>query len=295
MRLIHITDPHLSNLTGVRFSSLRGKRWSGYISWVKNRQKKYLPAILEQLTNAVIAENADQILLTGDLVQIGLKTEIAQAKQWLASLGAAGQVMLIPGNHDTYAKDSVDEVFNAWGNYLFQGHGNAGRGFPVVRDFGNLRLIGVSTACVTPIFMASGSLGSVQLEKLTEILQQCSDEGRLACLLIHHPPLPGMTKWRKALTDAKALKAVLQKNTPHLIFHGHLHHNRELVWGDTRIYCTSAASSASDASYRVVDIEDAEDHWTICSVLKSIALDEDENLSFVAVDEQSWQLMKQTV
>ena len=78
MRLVHVTDPHLTNLDGVGFSDLRGKRWSGYISWHKNRRKKYLPAVLERLVTAVKAENADQLLLTGDLAQIGLAMEIEQ-------------------------------------------------------------------------------------------------------------------------------------------------------------------------------------------------------------------------
>ena len=120
MRLVHFTDPHLSTLEGEKFSTLRGKRWSGYLSWRKNRRSHYLPSVLKKLVEAVRAENADQILLTGDLVHIGLETEIAQATQWLSTLGTADQVMLVPGNHDIYAKGSADAVYQAWSDYLFQ-------------------------------------------------------------------------------------------------------------------------------------------------------------------------------
>ena len=174
MRLIHLTDPHLSKLDGERFLTLKGKRRSGYLSWLKNRRKKYLPAVLERLVNAVKAENADQILLTGDLIQIGLKTEIEQASGWLATLAPAGQLMLVPGNHDVYAKDSADAVYQAWSEYLFYGE-QAGSApvadeFPVLGRLGKLSLIGVSTACVTPVFMASGKLGDKQLAGLSELL-----------------------------------------------------------------------------------------------------------------------------
>ena len=297
MRLVHLTDPHLSTLDGEKLSTLRGKRWSGYLSWRKNRRNHYLPAVLEKLVDAVRAEDADQILLTGDLVHIGLETEIAQATQWLGTVGPAEQVMLVPGNHDIYAKGSADAAFQAWSDYLFQtvqpvGSEPTTNQFPVVRKLGKLSLIGVSTACVTPVFMASGTLGAEQLQKLDALLLQAEAENQLVVLLIHHPPFPGMTNWRKGLTDAAALKDVLKHRPPSLIFYGHLHHNLETQWGDSRIYCTAAASSVSDASYRVIDIEDMEDHRVFRMSLKSIDIDAAGQTGFVTIDEQSWQVSK---
>lgn len=77
-----------------------------------------------------------------------------------------------------------------------------------------------------------------------------------------------------------------------LVFHGHLHHNREYQWGDSRIYCTSAASSISDASYRVIDIEDDGEFRSFRMTLKSLAMDSGDDLAFATVDEQTWQLQK---
>jgi len=295
-RLVHLTDPHLSRLDGVKFSSLRGKRWSGYVSWHKNRRKKYINTVLDLLSDAVRAENADQLLVTGDLVQIGLDSEIAQAAQWLSTLGPAGQVMLVPGNHDVYAKASADAVQRAWSDYLFNDASPdlmdlAGR-FPVERKLDNLVLIGLSTAIVSPVFMATGEVSEQQLEKLARLLQRAASEKRMVCLLIHHPPLPGMTKWRKALANADALQAVLERYPPLLIFHGHLHHNRELQWGDSRIYCTAAASSACDASYRVIDIEESAEYLSFRMTLKSVAIGNRDEPEFLTVDEQSWQVSK---
>jgi 3',5'-cyclic AMP phosphodiesterase CpdA len=293
MRLIHLTDPHLSNLDSESLATLRGKRWSGYLSWRKNRQKRYLPAVLDQLETAVRQEGADQILLTGDLIQIGLDSEIRQARDWLAGFSEPGKLMMVPGNHDIYASGSENTVHKAWSDYLFpENRSGSGGRFPVLRKIGKLSLIGLSTACVTPLFMASGTLGQDQLDSLSELLEQAADEEQLVCLLIHHPPLPGMTHWRKGLSDAGLLKNVLQTYPPLLMFHGHLHHNREQHWGDSRIYCTAAASSASDASYRVIDIEEHADSWAFRMRLESIALDEPGDLAFVTVDEQSWQVRK---
>jgi len=295
MRLVHLTDPHLSTLDGEKLLSLRGKRWSGYLSWRKNRRNHYLPAVLNNLVDAVRAENADQILLTGDLVQIGLESEITQAAEWLTTLGSAGKVMLVPGNHDTYSKGSAEAVFQTWSDYLFQTvHESepeqpAGQ-FPVVRKLGKLSLIGLSTACVTPVFMATGKLGDEQLQRLAELLQQAASEGQMVALLIHHPPLPGMTNWRKALVDAAALETVLKQYPPSLIFYGHLHYNRDQQWGDARIYCTAAASSVSDASYRVIDIDDGDNYRNFRMNLKSLSIEAGAEPAFVTIDEQSWQV-----
>lgn len=294
MRLVHLTDPHLSTLEGERFSQLRGKRWSGYLSWYKNRRKHHLPAVLNKLVDSVRVENADQILLTGDLVHIGLKTEITQAYEWLTSLGSAENVMLVPGNHDIYGEGSADAVFQQWSDYLFQAKQSSGSAdqFPVVRKLGKISLIGLTTACVTPIFMASGKLGGRQLDKLDGLLQQATAEGQLAVLLIHHPPLPGMTNWRKGLVDAAALEDILKRHPTSMIFYGHLHHNHEQRLGEARIYCTASASSLSDASYRVIDIEESKDSWGLRMRLKSVDLEDAGGLAFVTIDEQNWQIPK---
>lgn len=290
MRLIHLTDPHLSNLEGVKLSALSGKRWSGFASWYKNRRKKYLPAVLDQLCAALKAENADQIFLTGDLVQIGLESEIKQAADWLAGLGSASEIMLVPGNHDIYASGSAAAVSDLWADYMFQ----AGRPieFPIVRKLGKLTVIGLSSAVVSPIFMASGKLDGDQLDKLSGLLQQAAIERQLVCLLIHHPPLPGMTGWRKALSNAAELQRVLRHHPPALIFHGHLHRNRDQQWHDSRVYCTAAASSISDASYRVIDIGMYDEYWSMQMKLKSVAVDKDGQPGFLCIDTQSWQLAR---
>jgi 3',5'-cyclic AMP phosphodiesterase CpdA len=292
MRLVHLTDPHLTSLDDVRFTGLCGKRWSGYLSWRKNRSRKHLPAVLERLCGAVRAESADQVLLTGDLAQIGLEREIEQSANWLASLAPPGRVMLVPGNHDAYAEGSEALLRRAWADYLFHGRDSDLQGFPVLRRLPGISLVGLSSACVTPVFMAGGKLGAAQLMDLDAMLAQAANERNLVCLLIHHPPLPGMTSKRKALADANELQAVLERYPPMLVFHGHLHHNREHAWGASRIFCTAAASSVSDASYRVMDIHQQDGAWTVSMKLKTIAIDEAGQVKFATADEQSWEMSR---
>jgi 3',5'-cyclic AMP phosphodiesterase CpdA len=241
----------------------------------------------------VRAEEADQVLLTGDLAQIGLQQEIDQAALWLEALAPPGRVMLVPGNHDAYAPDSKALFRRAWADYLFHGLSPGEQDFPVLRRLPGIFLVGLSSASVTPVFMAGGRLGAAQLKKLDAMLAQAASERQLVCLLIHHPPLPGMTSSRKALADAQELQAVLEQRPPLLVFHGHLHHNRELAWRDSRIFCTAAASSVCDASYRVLDINQQADGWSVHMQLKTIAIDAAGQVSFVTADEQSWEMPNQ--
>lgn len=264
MRLVHLSDPHLSTLNGQSFFGLRGKRRSGYLSWYKNRRHIHRREILDQLTHAVLDESPDQILLTGDLVHIGLEAEMMEAAEWLHGLGPPEKVMLVPGNHDNYARDSHSAMYRHWGDYL-PAAGRQGpdysAGYPVHRELGGLKLLGVNTSCVTRMFSAAGELGQRQRNSLSGDLATGNDDRPFQCLLIHHPPLPGMASRRKALRDCRQLEKLLVQSRLNLVLYGHIHCNRERLLENTRIYGTASASSVTNASYRVFDLEQKARGW----------------------------------
>jgi 3',5'-cyclic AMP phosphodiesterase CpdA len=299
MRLIHLTDPHLSSLEPVSFLTVKGKRKSGYLSWYRKRQYSHRPEILERLTQAVHDECPDQILLTGDLIHIGLEDEMIEAARWLQRLGAPEQVMLIPGNHDNYAPDSLAAMNRHWGDYLpaqVAGNNDYTAAYPVVRTSGGVRFVGVNTSCVTRIFSAAGVLGKAQLSRLRDALAdpvsgQASGSPRhseFTCLLIHHPPLPGITQQRKALRDAGNLQLVIEEQKPDLVLYGHIHRNREQQHGEVRTFCTASASSVNNASYRVFDVEKTDDGWRCHMRLMSLDKHEDGGACFKPAEELSW-------
>jgi 3',5'-cyclic AMP phosphodiesterase CpdA len=278
MRLIHLTDPHLSSLASCRFLSLRGKRKSGYLSWYKNRRHVHLPEILEKLTHAVKAESPDQILVTGDLVHIGLEKEVVEAIGWLQRLGAPDRVMLIPGNHDLYAEDSESSIQKYWGEYL------PDNGYPYTRDLPGVRLLGINSSIVTPVFSAAGKVGPKQLAAIP----QCLSRERFNVMLIHHPPLPGMTRKRKALRDAAALENCFASHAPDLLLHGHIHTNRASHTQNMKIFCTASASSRDNASFRVFDISGEENRWTVQMQLKTLGVHPDKPGRFAVVRQEQW-------
>ncbi len=167
------------------------------------------------------AQSADHIAITGDLTQLGLPQEYRQAADWLAQLGPAEQVTVIPGNHDRYVATSFEHSLAHWHPYL-AGDTAQYHFFPTLRRRGPVVLIGVDSAPPSAPFLATGTLGESQLARLAELLASQS-QGLCRILLIHHPPHPEAVQPRKRLTDAAALIEILAKHGCGLILHGHSH------------------------------------------------------------------------
>ena len=77
--------------------------------------------------------------------------------------------------------------------------------------------------------MATGRLGRVQLKALDSMLAQLSAESAFRVLLVHHPLRSNSSI--KRLTDARELRAVLQRHGVELVLHGH-DHIHSTMWFD---------------------------------------------------------------
>lgn len=239
MRLIHLTDPHLTSLAGRRPGALCAKRWLSWLSWQARRKARHRPARLAALINALDPPEAWAV--TGDLCQTGQAGEIDEAARWLERLADPERVALVPGNHDIFGRDSAPRVQRRWGAYL---HLDAD--WPTLLRIGPVSLIGVNSAVVTPILRASGKVGDSAAARLAERLD--AERDRCRVVLIHHPPLPGVCAPRKALHDAGELSAILHQHDPALVLHGHLHRNHEWpLGGNGKVFCTASASAAGRA------------------------------------------------
>ncbi len=289
MRIAHLTDPHLTSLAGVSPFTLAGKRRLGYLSWWHKRRHEHRAEILAEIKSAVAAQAPDVIMVTGDLVHIGLPQEIARAREWLVDLSAISRVILVPGNHDCYSADSVGVMQEQWAEFLnVEPHDRTG--FPSLFRRENISIIGLSSAVPVPAWSAGGAIGDPQLSKFERLLRETN--GTFRCIGIHHPPLPGQVPRRKALADARALAKVIRKNGVELILHGHVHRNLEMVIDDrTRVMASASASKATTrhrASFRVFDIEADDGHWRVNATLKSL----DDSGAVIALSEQTWQATK---
>lgn len=217
----HLSDLHLPPLPPVSPRQLVGKRLLGYWSWQRKRKNEHRTEVLTALARDLDEQAPDRLCITGDLTNLGLPDEFARAFNWLASLGPAKRVSLVPGNHDAYTGVAAAQIAKVWAPWLSGDDGNAR--FPWLRLHDELAFIGVSTAVPTVPFSATGRIGEAQLQRLRGSLRDAASQARFRVLLLHHPPQSGAVPRRRGLTDATALRDVLAETGCELILHGHAH------------------------------------------------------------------------
>ncbi|MEA2118250.1 phosphodiesterase [Halovibrio sp. HP20-50] len=182
MRVVQITDAHLYADTQMR--SRAGVPWRQF----------------QQVLSAVVAEQPDIVLFTGDISQDESAASYALAVQALEPLACPWH--WLPGNHDqpelmAAERPLVDQV-----------------------DVGSWRFLLLKTQVEGKPF---GSLGSEQLALLDE---QLKADDRPTLIAMHHPPVDVGAAWMDAigLQDRDAFWQRLGKH-PHvkIILFGHVH------------------------------------------------------------------------
>jgi 3',5'-cyclic AMP phosphodiesterase CpdA len=245
----HLSDPHLSTPRPLSPREWLGKRALGYLSWYRKRRFEHRAEVLAALQRDLARTRPDHLVITGDLTHLGQPEEFAQARRWLETLGPPEQVSLVPGNHDSTVAAPWSETYAQWEDYLTadcRAESDAAV-FPSLRIRHGVALIGLSTAVPSPPLLAIGRLGSGQLARLDDLLDATGRRGLFRVIYLHHAPAPGQDKWRKRLTDAPALAAVVRRRGAELLLHGHNHRTREhwLDAGGRPIPVFGAASASA--------------------------------------------------
>lgn len=220
--LAHISDPHIGPLPRPRRRELIGKRVTGYLNWRSGRSRAHDMAALGQVVADIKAHHPHHIAMTGDISNIGLPAEFQLARDWLETLGPAGDVSFVPGNHDAYVRGSMRDlarVFAPWTS----GDALASQRFPYMRVRGNVALIGLSSGVPTPPFIASGRVGRRQLQAAEALLTEAAERNLVRIVMIHHPPQRLASSIARGLTDAREFEALIQRVGAELIIHGHCH------------------------------------------------------------------------
>jgi len=247
-----ISDPHLSSLEGVRARDLLNKRALGYLSWTRRRRFEHSPEVLAALRRDLSQFELDQLLVTGDLTHVGLPMEFRQALDWLQELGQPNQVAVIPGNHDASVATPWQDTFALWRDYMASDSGaddadsNASL-FPSLRVRGDLTFIGLTTGCPKPPLMATGTAGPAQLARLPALLDAAHNRQQFRVVYLHHSPVPGREKWRKRLTDAAEVQAIIAQHGAELVVNGHGHraHYDEIASGHGSVPVIAVPSASA--------------------------------------------------
>lgn len=226
-KLAHFSDPHIGPLPEARLGELFSKRITGYLNYKRNRSKMLTDNILGSLLSDLKAQKPDHIALTGDIVNIALEKEIANARTWLESVGTPKDVSLIPGNHDAYVQGALEKEKQAWAPFWLGDDAKGGVQFPYVRRRGPIAIIALSSGIATAPFMATGTLGRAQIEEAGQMLKALATEECYRVVLIHHPPFVEKGRHFKRLTDHDAFKQMIEEVGAELILHGHTHRRNQ--------------------------------------------------------------------
>lgn len=223
-RLAHISDVHLGPLPKVTLRQLASKRITGYVNWRVSRQRNHVAGTVGDIIADMEAHEPSHIAVTGDLINLGLDSEIEQARDWLHRLGAPDFVSVVPGNHDAYVPGAFARMADSWKPWMESDQVAAGtRPFPYVRVRGQIAIIGVSSARASAPFMATGYFRHDQALALSAILEETGRQGLCRVIMIHHPPFHRATAFHKRLVGISHFQRVVREKGAELVLHGHTH------------------------------------------------------------------------
>jgi 3',5'-cyclic AMP phosphodiesterase CpdA len=256
VRFAHLSDVHLAPLPPLRLPDVNMKRSLGWLNWQRKRRFIHTRAALDAIVSDVHAQAPDHILVSGDLVNIGLPSEYKAALDWLRTLGPPDRVTVIPGNHDAYVAGDAELGIGRWRGYMeteranFQFGLSAGQAalmggaFPILRIAGPVAIIGMNSGIVTPPGNATGRCGIDQLLLLAKVLDATKLAGLSRLVMIHHPPIPGLASKGRELLDAAALAMLLETHGADLVIHGHNHRMMSNLYAGIPIEGVASASAA---------------------------------------------------
>ncbi|WP_157595247.1 metallophosphoesterase family protein [Plesiocystis pacifica] len=222
LRFLHCSDIHLLSLRGVGPHRFLNKRLTGGVNLMLKRGKHHDEALFDRMCEHARDRAVDRVVITGDLSNLALEQEFEHIRTKLRAIGVP--VTVIPGNHDAYTRGSVrNRRFEQMLDEFMAGERSEGGDYPFVQRYGDVALVGVSTAQASLPMYAVGTVGPEQLERLDGVLERLGAEGLGRIVLIHHPVVPGVSKKRHDLLDIDAFGEVIARRGAELILHGHEH------------------------------------------------------------------------
>jgi 3',5'-cyclic AMP phosphodiesterase CpdA len=222
LRFLHTSDIHLLDLQGVRPWRYLNKRLTGGVNLAMGRARSHDARLFDEIVRLVPPLEVEHFVVTGDLTNLSLESEFAYVRAKLETVPVP--VTVIPGNHDVYTRGSArHRRFESYLGHLMEGERIDDETYPFMLRRDDVALIGVSTAVATLPLYATGKLGGPQLERVATLLERAKAENLCRIVLIHHPPVPGVSKARHDLLDLDAFGEVIAAHGAELVLHGHEH------------------------------------------------------------------------
>ena len=219
LKVVHLTDLHVQTLPRIR--EMTGKRLLGSVNlYVLGRRSKFSEAVQRAAIAAAVAENPDVVVFTGDLTAQALDGEFEAAEELLQPILTRFPTVLIPGNHDTYARETVpgDRMRRRFGKWM-------GEGAPWLHTFDEIAFLHLETCRLDPL-----SRGFTPPEQITKAERLLEQSGERFIFLCQHYPLLGRRgetygPSTRALSNARIIEDFLGRTDRiGAVLHGHEHH-----------------------------------------------------------------------
>lgn len=200
---------------------MTGKRLIGTANlYVLGRKSKFSEAVQRAAIDAAVAAEPDIVVFTGDITAQALDAEFEAAEALLAPVLSRFPAVLIPGNHDTYVRESIpgDRMRRWFGSWM-------GERAPWLHIFDGVAFLYLETCRLD--LLSRGLTPPQQLAEAEALLEQAGD--RFVFLCQHYPLLSRRgTPYgpsTRALQNASAVEAFLQRTDRiGAVLHGHEHH-----------------------------------------------------------------------
>jgi 3',5'-cyclic AMP phosphodiesterase CpdA len=231
VRVVHFTDLHFHHARDL--GRVVGKRALGLANlYLGARRYHYdAAALVPRLVDAMMACQPDLAIFSGDLTALSTVGEFEAAREALDPLLRSVPTVLIPGNHDRYARDAAGRMERYFGPWMSGGRCTEGASWqrppdpewPHAYEIGALTVL--STDCNRPGILSNGLHSEGQLQRLTEALRE---RGGQRCLVVGHYPVldrdgaPYEHRGRRLL-DREELQRVLVEAKLLAYLHGHEH------------------------------------------------------------------------
>jgi 3',5'-cyclic AMP phosphodiesterase CpdA len=253
MRIAHLSDLHVLDLRGNSVGRYLNKRLTGLASLAAGRKAAHPLELAERLVADVQAAGVDHVVITGDLVNLALESELRRARAILDPLGGFEQVSVIPGNHDAYTRGSERAArFESFFGHLMWPPASP-QTYPWFKDLGEVKLCGLRSVRAVAPFMAYGVVDDRELETLAGWGREGRFEGGLGIGLVHHHlhPRTWRKNWMHGLRNRDRVLRAAEQAGIRLLLHGHVHAAHRFQSGSMEVVgCGSSTWNSPHDAFR---------------------------------------------
>ncbi|MFN4101357.1 MAG: metallophosphoesterase family protein [Pararhodobacter sp.] len=171
------------------------------------------PELLEPLRKAVIQQEPDLVVVSGDLAQRGTRREFALAQAWLDRLPKPQ--LCVPGNHDLPHFHPLKRLLDPYGR--FKGATRTGVE-PDWRDEGAV-VVGINTA--DRLLWKRGRVTEPHIRRLSDIFADAGSRARVA--VMHHPLEHAALNVDRLMHNSAGLLEQMPKMGAQIVLSGHVH------------------------------------------------------------------------